>query len=126
MNQQSFGVLVDHVANALPAGIGFTLNASGEQSDFVRFNHAKVRQPGTVQQGDAALRLIDGKRHTTAQLTLSGNAETDKARLSESIATVLALLSQVPEDPHLLLSEEVCPTFQSTPTDIPKIGRAHV
>jgi predicted Zn-dependent protease len=119
MNPQSFGVLVDHVANALPVGIGFTLNASGEQSDFVRFNHAKVRQPGTVQQGDADLRLIDGKRHTTAQLTLSGNAETDKARLSDSIATVLALLPQVPEDPHLLLSEEVHPTVQSTPTDIP-------
>ncbi|MEZ4406907.1 MAG: hypothetical protein R3A52_10575 [Polyangiales bacterium] len=36
---------------------------SGERSDFVRFNHGKVRQAGRVSQVYASLHLIDGKRH---------------------------------------------------------------
>ena len=36
---------------------------NGETSDFVRFNHAAVRQAGSVQQQSLSVDLIDGLNH---------------------------------------------------------------
>ncbi|VEB43435.1 Uncharacterised protein [Chromobacterium violaceum] len=51
---------------------GFTLWLEAERTDFVRFNHGKVRQAGEVKQAYLDLRLIRGKRQATQQLSLSG------------------------------------------------------
>ena len=48
--QHAFETLVGDVRAALQAGEQFTLGYSAEQSQFVRFNHAKVRQAGEVSQ----------------------------------------------------------------------------
>ncbi len=81
-------------------------NFSGEISDFVRFNHARVRQPMTVRQAYLTLQLIDGRRHDRATLTVSGNAADDQAAISAVIASLRAALSCLPEDPYLLYNAE--------------------
>ncbi len=53
-------------------------NFSGEVSDFVRFNHARVRQPMTVRQAYLTLQLIDGRRHDRMTITVTGNADEDR------------------------------------------------
>ena len=78
----------------------------GEQTDFVRWNRARVRQPMTVRQGHLALSLVDGKRSETVTFTLSGNAAEDRARVSLAIASMRAALPALPEDPYLLYSTE--------------------
>lgn len=54
--KHAFETLVADVRAALQAGEQFTLGYSAEQSQFVRFNHAKVRQAGEVSQASAQLR----------------------------------------------------------------------
>ena len=56
--KHAFETLAGEVRAALERGEQFTLGYSAEQSQFVRFNHAKVRQAGHVSQASAQLRLI--------------------------------------------------------------------
>jgi predicted Zn-dependent protease len=78
----------------------------GEETDFVRWNRARVRQPMTVSQGHLALSLIDGKKRETVTFTLSGDAAEDRARVRVVIASMRAALPALPEDPYLLYSTE--------------------
>jgi len=83
------------------------LGFSGEDSDFVRLNHNKIRQAGSVSQREISLDLIEGKRHTQAHIELSGESEQDKAKL---IACLIKLRQQrefLPEDPYLFFATEI-------------------
>ncbi|MCH8077812.1 MAG: hypothetical protein IIC64_18545, partial [SAR324 cluster bacterium] len=59
------------VSGALQSGERFTCYLTGEDSDFVRLNHNKVRQAGHVEQRYLSIDLIEGSRHTVGALTLS-------------------------------------------------------
>ncbi|MCO4745400.1 MAG: TldD/PmbA family protein [Proteobacteria bacterium] len=119
MIPSQFEALVAAIPSLLPEGMGFTAYGAGEESDFVRFNHAKVRQSGSVSQGALTLRVIDGRRHATTELGLSADLEIDQQRLASAIGRLLETVACVPEDPHLLLSETVENTHQSDPTPAP-------
>ncbi|MEN7433181.1 metallopeptidase TldD-related protein [Chromobacterium sp. TRC.1.1.SA] len=84
---------------------GFTLWLEAERTDFVRFNHGKVRQAGGVEQAYLDLRLIRGKRQATQQLSLCGGDD-DLALLEASLPALREALEQVEDDPFLLLSEQ--------------------
>jgi predicted Zn-dependent protease len=79
-------------------------NFAGEDSDFVRFNHARIRQPMTVRQGYLTLQLIDGRRHDRTTLTLTGVAADDRRAIDAAIEAMRADLRSLPEDPYLLYS----------------------
>ena len=70
---QSVFELADHVQSLLASSEAMTCTFNGEHSDFVRFNHAKIRQPGSVSQSYCTLRLITGQRHASVEVTLSGD-----------------------------------------------------
>jgi predicted Zn-dependent protease len=78
---------------------------SAEKSDFVRFNHSRVRQAGTVEQRYLSLRLLRAKRQAYADLVLAGDAE-DLERCHDAIGRLREVLAQLPEDPWLLISQE--------------------
>lgn len=78
----------------------------GEDSDFIRFNHAKIRQAGTVIQRYITLELITGQKHVTQELTLSGDEAIDQLYLAESITLLRTQLTAVPDDPYLLYATE--------------------
>jgi len=85
-----------HLADTLSASLaaGETLLASfhGERSDFVRFNHGKVRQAGSVEQRFVSLRLVRARRQASAGVTLAGHEEDGETlgamlvRLREALA----------------------------------------
>ena len=81
------------------------LRLQGESSDFVRFNHARVRQSGHVQDARLGLTLTDRKRKVQGQESLSGDQELDDKRLAAMLAELRGHLAVVPEDPFLLISE---------------------
>ena len=58
---------------------------SGEDSDFVRFNQSAIRQAGSVRQMALRVELISGKRHAQADVTLSGDLEEDRRRLTRGV-----------------------------------------
>ncbi|WP_053151576.1 TldD/PmbA family protein [Pseudomonas sp. P97.38] len=101
---QAFKALVDWLRTSLRASEQFTLGYAAESSAFVRFNHGKVRQAGQVQQANIRFKLIDDGRHADLQITLSGEAETDRQRLEEGLHQLRDTLALLPRDPYLLLN----------------------
>ncbi len=59
----NFKALVDWLKHAITDNEQFHLGYADEASEFVRFNHAKVRQAGQVQQASLNLKLINDGRH---------------------------------------------------------------
>ena len=77
---------------------------SGEDSDFVRFNHAAVRQAGHVTQRTLSFDLIAGTNHAEGSVSLSGDVPTDHARMEALLSDLRVRRSALPPDPHLLYS----------------------
>ncbi|WP_252088459.1 TldD/PmbA family protein [Pseudomonas sp. MWU13-3659] len=103
--QQRFESLLDSLNAAVQPGEQFTLGYSAEQSQFVRFNHAKVRQAGLVSQASAQLRLVRDGRQAEQQITLGDEAELNRQRLHEALAQLRQTLPLLPPDPYLSLDE---------------------
>ncbi|WP_175653903.1 TldD/PmbA family protein [Pseudomonas sp. Marseille-P9899] len=102
---QNFQALVAWVRDNVNAPEQFTLSYAGEHSQFIRFNHAKVRQAGDVHQSSASLKLIAEGRQAELNLTLSGDADIDRQRLGEALAQLRQTLPLIPPDPYLLLND---------------------
>lgn len=103
--KHAFETLVGEVHAALQAGEQFTLGYSAEQSQFVRFNHAKVRQAGEVSQASAQLRLVRDGRQAEQQVTLSGDVQLDRQRLNVALEQLRQTLPLLALDPYLRLDE---------------------
>lgn len=100
-----FLALADRVCKPVPDADRVTLHLAAESSDFIRFNHAVVRQATHVSQGYATLAVVRGKRRIEGQLSLAGRLELDAAALLVERAALLSHLADVPEDPYLLPPE---------------------
>jgi predicted Zn-dependent protease len=107
-----FFELADILTAGLHGGEVLLCYLSAERSDFVRFNRARVRQAGAVEQRYLTLRLVRDRRQASASIALAGgSADADLAR--GAIAKLRDTLTQLPEDPWLLYAEEP----QSTSTE---------
>lgn len=93
------------VAAGLSAGDELWCHVAAESSDFVRLNHAKIRQAGAVDQMVIELRLVRGRRQATSRATLGPAAEQMLAELQTMFGELEALVDLVPEDPYLLLDD---------------------
>jgi predicted Zn-dependent protease len=102
-----FNDLARAVDNALVAGERHATWFSAEDSDFVRMNRGKVRQPGTVSQRFIDIRLVRGMRHASHSLSLSGDRELDSRAIGTAVARLRDVLPQLADDPHLLLPTTV-------------------
>ncbi|HEX4549273.1 TldD/PmbA family protein [Pseudomonas sp.] len=100
----AFKVMVNWLRDSVREPEQFTLSYAAESSAFVRFNHAKVRQAGQVQQADVGLKLINDGRHADLHITLSGDQEADLQRLAEGLQQLRETLPLLPQDPYLLLN----------------------
>ncbi|MEQ8842514.1 MAG: metallopeptidase TldD-related protein [Acidimicrobiales bacterium] len=102
-----FEAVHDDAVAALQGDEVLLVNISGETSDFVRFNHAAIRQAGSVRQAQLTCDLILGRRHAEGSLTLSGDLATDRGRVRSLLAELREIRSAVPDDPHLLYATEL-------------------
>ena len=103
--KELFLELAGHAFGRLRGAEVLLVNFNGEASDFVRFNHARVRQPMSVRQAYLTLHLIDGRRHDRITLSVSGGDD-DRAAIDAAIASMRADLPALPEDPFLLYCTE--------------------
>ncbi len=112
-----------HLADTLDAGRhaeeGFTLSFQAEDTHFVRFNRGRVRQPGDVRQGSVSLRWLQGRRHASGSVPLTGDRALDGARVAEERDGLRRLVAALPEDPHLLINEDPRSTTRATPDALP-------
>jgi predicted Zn-dependent protease len=105
--QEYFYQLADSLTPLLQSGEVYTCTFDAEDSDFVRFNRSAVRQAGTVAQRFLSLTLIHGMRHTSGTVSLSGDLEMDRPRVTLLVSELREQLPYLPEDPHLLYATEV-------------------
>ena len=105
MNQaEQFKAWVQWLQDAIKESEQFTLSYSAESSEFIRFNHAKVRQAGQVQQASLHFKLIEDGRHADLSITLSNDPEVDRQRLVEALQQLRETLPLLPADPYLMLN----------------------
>jgi predicted Zn-dependent protease len=100
----------------------YTAWFEGEDTDFVRFNRAAVRQSGSVSQKYLKIDLISNhKTHTSAEISLSGHLDLDRPLLTELIANLRQKLRILPEDPYLLYNTEPVFSQNTAPNQLPDI-----
>ncbi len=107
MMQEYFADLADFLTSLLSGNEISTCSFAAEDSDFVRLNRNAIRQAGSVSQRTLSCDLIEGLRHASGELALSGDLALDRLRLASFIEQLREQLSYLPEDPHLLYATEV-------------------
>jgi len=107
--KEQFFALAARLAASLRADETLLCNLSAERSDFVRFNQARVRQAGSVEQRYLGVRLVRAGRQAAATLSLAGEAS-DVSQGREMLSSLRETLESLPRDPWLSFSE----TPQST------------
>lgn len=104
--RELFYDLADYAIGRLAGREALLLNFDGEESDFVRFNQGRVRQPMTVRQAYLSLTLIDGQRQDRAAITLTGVPSDDRTAVAHALETLRRDLPSLPADPYLLYATE--------------------
>ncbi|HEY8244468.1 MAG TPA: metallopeptidase TldD-related protein [Casimicrobiaceae bacterium] len=105
--EQRFDTWVDAIRATLAPGERFVANLAGESTDFARLNRGKVRQAGSVEQDDLAIRLVRGARHAEHTLAMTGNAADDRAAIADAVLGLRSVLPDLADDPHLMLPDRV-------------------
>ncbi len=102
--ETEFNDLAGVIGAQLRGNEGFLASFAGEASEFVRYNHAAVRQAGAVEQRYLTLELFEGRRHAAQTLTLTGGAE-DKDQITVTVARLREILKDQPDDPFFLVND---------------------
>jgi predicted Zn-dependent protease len=122
--EQSFEQLCTLLLESLSTGEHLSIDLAGEQSHFMRLNRAKVRQSGTVTDGEVSLRLTHRQRTATISLPFTSHP-TDCAAALDVLNDLRQELPQLPEDPYIVLpqnygsSHEVYPGQLLSPENAP-------
>jgi len=102
--KERFFALAERLCRKTHADEALLLWLSGERSDFVRYNHGRVRQAGSVAQQFLTLRLVRNRRQAAATITLAGDGD-DEALARATVARLRDTLADLTEDPWLALNE---------------------
>ena len=105
--ERYFLALAEVIDTTLQAGERYTVSFEAEQTDFVRMNRGRVRQPGTVAQRYISVRLIRGQRHAKHVLSLTGDTKVDGDAIRIAVAGLRTVLPELVDDPLLLLPADV-------------------
>ena len=119
IDQQYFDELVTLATSRLTGDEVVLISAHTETTDFARFNNARVRQAGSVDQTTIELDLIEGQRHTEATLQLSGDAACDNARVERTLERLREQRHAVPDDPYLIINTEPTSTHHVGEDQLP-------
>ncbi len=119
----NFKALVEWLKHAITDNEQFHLGYADEASEFVRFNHAKVRQAGQVQQASLNLKLINDGRHADLGITLAGEPELDRQRLADGLQQLRETLPLLPQDPYLLLNHNAWQSNNEQTRPLPELAQ---
>lgn len=111
--EATFDRLIHVLTDALQPEEHFTLKLNSEQSLFTRFNHARVRQTGSVMDGILSLALMRDQRSSHYDLPFTGDFTIDQQQLQAALAQLRQEVPQLPVDPYLVL-----PTGNNTSREV--------
>lgn len=96
----------------------FTAWLSMETLDYARFNHARIRQAGTVDQQYLEVDLIMGQKHASANIGLARNLTADRQTISTCIKRLREQISHSADDPFLMIHEGNTSTESITKSEL--------
>lgn len=103
----AFNAVLSAVSDQLQPEEAFTLELTAEQSQFTRFNRAKVRQTGIVTDGALEFTLMSSAsgsdRRSFRTVPMTGDRTIDVHHITEALASLREELPQLPVDPYLVL-----------------------
>ncbi len=111
--EHSFYQLADRLIDSLDHGEHLTINLSSERSQFTRFNAAKVRQSGLVEDGNVTISLIRNQREAYAEFPFTGDREIDIICAIANLDYLRQEVAQIPENPYLVI-----PTNQGSSREV--------
>lgn len=117
--QSLFQQVADAICTTVDGVDRTSLFFSAESSDFLRFNHAAVREATHVLQHYATLSVVRGKRQASATLSLTGRADADTERLLAQRAQLAGQLDAIADDPYLLLPDAATSTERNAQGRLP-------
>lgn len=103
--EKIFNQLSDTLFSELQNGENLTLSFSGENSQFIRFNAATIRQTGLVDDADLGMKFISNNRTCRGGFTVSGDFAIDATRGKAEIKRMRTEVLEISEDPFLVLPE---------------------
>ncbi len=101
MRQSDFFTLTERLAALLHGNEVLLCNLAGEDSDFVRLNHNRIRQAGSVQRRRLDLQLVAGRRQVHGRCDLGGDPDQDMALTDHLLRRLRDRLVEMPNDPYL-------------------------
>ena len=104
--EKIFNNLCESLFSNLGPGEDLVLSFDGENSQFVRFNNASVRQTGLVDDADLGLKFISNGRTCNGGFTVSGNADVDIKRGLGEIERMRSESREIPEDPYVVMPND--------------------
>ncbi|MEO6852801.1 MAG: metallopeptidase TldD-related protein [Rhodoferax sp.] len=117
--QSYFQQLAAAVCTPIAGADRVTLYFSAESSDFIRFNHAQVRQATHVDQRYGTVSVVAGQKRASSSISLGGDLAADTADLLAERTALLAQLPLVPDDAYLLQPDAVVHTERSATGTLP-------
>jgi len=117
-----FFALAERLTGAMSGNEIVLCYLSAERSDFVRFNKSRVRQAGAVEQIYLSIRLVSGRRQASATITLS-NAPEDAELALATLTRLRETVSQLPDDPWLLIADKPVSTDTVRRGRLPAAGQ---
>ncbi|MEM9450122.1 MAG: metallopeptidase TldD-related protein [Cyanobacteria bacterium P01_E01_bin.6] len=111
--EETFSQLADYIVDQTHSDETISLSLMAEQSQFTRFNRAKVRQTGVVQDGELTLTLMAGDRTTFYEMPMTGNWERDRTTAQVALDDLRRDIPLLPEDPY-----QVMPSGNATSHDV--------
>ena len=97
-----FKKVSEYLFNSLESNEILILNFDAEQTDFVRFNHAKIRQAGNVDQATLTLSLVYKRKSLNSVIRLSLDYQKDSVLLLRTLYYLRREIPELPQDPYLM------------------------
>jgi len=100
-----FNELSDALFSYLKDGEYLVIGFVGENSQFIRFNNASIRQTGLVDDSSLSLKFISNSRTCYGEFTVSGNNNIDIENGRKEIDRMRIESKEIPVDPFIVLPE---------------------
>ena len=109
--KDKFFYICDEIMKKRNKGEDFILSFSGEKSQYIRFNNAKVRQTGCVDDANLYINFIKNNRSCKFSLSFQGDHSIDLNNVLNYIEIMRNEINNLPEDPYIVRpdsSKSIC------------------
>ena len=110
--EQAFNYVCDEVLSRLESDEHLIISFAGEKSIFIRFNNAKIRQIGHVDDANISLILMKNNRSTRGSCTFSGEKNIDLPIILQELFRLRSEVKQLPIDPFIVLPKDFGSTHE--------------